>query len=361
MKRFRPGPRAVTLALLLSVTNAAALRAQQTGPVLKSGAVEVSINGRVQTQLNTTSVEDEPASEVILRRVRLEALVKVNDVVSGKIQPDFAGDRVSLKDAYLRVTLDPALQLVAGKAHRPFSTITITSSTRILPVERGVRIRGVDNDWDEFNLVADLGYADRDVGLQLQGQPRGAPLGLSYAAGYFNGPARDEAGSESSYQLAARIGVQPAKDLRVAAAWSSRHFGYESDVVPGETFLRRGNAWQADVEIGSHAPGFHAVGEVAMGDFDPLTDRRFVGAQAWLAFRTDTVSAKISAVEPLFRVSHGSVDAEGADLELGGTLLTPGVNVYLGGLNRVMFNWDFWRPADGETQNSFKAQFQLAF
>ena len=363
MKRVRYASASVTLALFLSVTGAPALRAQHsgTGPVLKAGAAEISINGRVQTQLNTTSVEDEPASEVILRRVRLEATVKVNDVVSGKIQPDFAGDRVSLKDAYLKVTLDPALQLVAGQAHRPFSVITMTSSTRILPIERGARIRGVEDDWDEFNLVSELGYADRDVGLQVQGQPRGAPLGLSYAAGYFNGPARDEAGSESSYQLAARVGVEPVKNVRVAAAWSSRHFGYESEDVPGETFLRRGNAFQADVEVGSHAPGFHAIGEVAAGDFDPLTDRRFVGAQAWLAFRTDTVSSKITAVEPVFRVSHGNVDAEGSGLELGGTLLTPGVNVYLGGWNRVMFNWDFWKPVDGETQNSFKAQFQLAF
>lgn len=364
MKRFRSVPAAVTLALLLSVTDAPCLHAQQsgTGPVLKAGAAEISINGRVQTQLNTTSVEDEPASEIILRRVRLEATVKVNDVVSGKIQPEYAGSRVSLRDAYLRITLDPALQLVAGQAHRPFSVMTIMSSTRILPIERGVRIRGVEDDWDEFNLVSGLGYSDRDVGLQVQGQPRGAPLGLTYAAGYFNGPARDEAGNESSYQLAARLGAEPVKNVRVAAAWSSRHFGYESDDVAGETFLRRGNAFQADIEVGSHASGFHAIGEVATGDFDPLTDRRFVGAQAWLAFRTDTVSSKITAVEPVFRVSYGDVNAEDPSaLDLGGTLLTPGVNVYLGGWNRVMFNWDFWKPVDGETQNSFKAQFQLAF
>ena len=47
--------------------------------------------------------------------------------------------------------------------------------------------------------------------------------------------------------------------------------------------------------------------------------------------------------------------------EGGGTLVTPGVNLYLGGLNRIMFNWDFWNPLTGESQNSFKTQFQLAF
>jgi hypothetical protein len=41
--------------------------------------------------------------------------------------------------------------------------------------------------------------------------------------------------------------------------------------------------------------------------------------------------------------------------------VTPGINLYLGGQNRVMFNYDFWNPTDGERQGSFKTQFQLAF
>ncbi len=44
-----------------------------------------------------------------------------------------------------------------------------------------------------------------------------------------------------------------------------------------------------------------------------------------------------------------------------GTLFTPGINVYLGGLNRVMFNYDLWSPDGAGTEGSFKVQFQLGF
>ncbi|HEU0052605.1 MAG TPA: porin, partial [Longimicrobium sp.] len=208
--------------------------------MLKAGAMEITIGGRVQTQFNTTDVDTEPATEFTLRRIRLEATVKVNDVVSGKIQPDFAGNRVSMKDAYLKLTFDPAFQLLAGQANRPFGVIQPTSSTRVLPIERGVRIRGVEEALDENELVVELGYADRDVGLQVMGAPTGAPLGFSYQAGFFNGPARAQAGAENTYQLGARVAVEPVHALKMGAAWSSRDF-VTTEGLPGEEVdVRRG-------------------------------------------------------------------------------------------------------------------------
>lgn len=361
MTRSRAYAAVVTVALLSSVTN---LRAQEepAGPTLKSGALEVSINGRVHTQFNTTSVDEHPATELILRRVRLETVVKVNDVVSGKIQPEYAGSRVSLRDAYLLITLDPALQVLAGQAHRPFGIITQTSSNRILAAERGVRIRGVNEAWDQHNLVAELGYSDRDVGLQLMGAPKGAPLGMSYAAGFFNGPARAEAGPENTYQLAARVAVSPFRRAKVGASWSSRDFVTAEGLPEEELELERGNAWALDVELGSYAPGAHFVGEVSYGDFNPFVGSRFLGAQGWLAWRSGKMSDKLSAIEPLVRVSYGDPNAnDRGDAANGGTLITPGLNLYLGGQNRVMFNLDLWNPDTGDSQQSFKTVFQLAF
>lgn len=330
--------------------------------MLKTGAAEITINGRVHTQFNTTDAEGEPASEIVLRRVRLEATVKVKDVVSGKIQPDFAGDRVSLKDAYLKITLDPALAFIAGQAHRPFGILTQTSSNRILAAERGVRIRGVSGAFDEQNILTELGYSDRDVGLQVTGAPEGAPLGLSYAAGYFNGPARDDAEGETTYQLAARLAVEPVDGLKAGASWSSRDFVTSEGLPDGEVLEERGNAWALDVEVGDYAPGLHFVGEVAYGDFNPFAGSRFLGAQGWLAWRSPTTRRKITNVEPVVRLSYGDPNANGrGDITGGGTLVTPGVNVYFGSQNRILLNYDIWNPDVGETRNSFKAQFQLAF
>ena len=383
MPQTRAVSTAVTIFLALSVT--LPLPAQQrSAPVLRTEALEISINGRVHTQLNTTTVEGEPATEWELRRVRLEATVKVNDVVTGKIQPDFAGNRVSLKDAYLRLTLDPALQILAGQAHRPFGVISPTTSNRILPVERGVRIRGVTEALDQYNLVSGLGYSERDVGLQVTGAPRGAPLGLSYAAGFFNGPARADAGGETTYQLVARLAAQPAPGVRVGAGWSRRHFASTAGQPDDAVAIEPGDAWEVDLEVRPRAPrhpepadsaappptpvredelpGVRVVGELSYGDYDPFQGTRFLGAQAWLAWRSRPLSSRVAGVEPVFRASYGDPNANDRGFAPGaGLLLTPGVNVYLGGWNRVMFNYDVWNPEEGRTRPSFKTQFQLAF
>jgi CRISPR/Cas system-associated exonuclease Cas4 (RecB family) len=52
---------------------------------LKSKATELTVTGRVHLQWNSTSVDDELSNEFLMRRARLTAELKINDVVSGKI------------------------------------------------------------------------------------------------------------------------------------------------------------------------------------------------------------------------------------------------------------------------------------
>lgn len=360
-------PRAASRVLLLSLAAAlapAALRAQEADSVVfRANALEVSLNGRLQTQFNTTTVEAEPSTEIALRRVRLEATVRVNDWITAKIQPEYAGSRVSLRDAYVRFAFDPALALVAGQAHRPFGTIVPTSSTRMLPIERGVRIRGLPNAREEHNLITELGYADRDVGLQLTGAPEWAPLGLSYALGVFNGPARGDARELNTYQLAARAAIHPVSPLRVGASWSRRDFVVPDSGNEDVLGIRGGHAWAVDAEYGRYAPGLHLLAEAAWGDYDPAEDVTFTGVQGWLGYRTGALTSRLTGIEPVLRVSTGDVDGEPTRLAVeGGTLVTPGVNLYFGPLNRIMVNYDFWSPdGDGDREGSFKVQFQAAF
>jgi hypothetical protein len=343
------------LAVVSLVTVAGSASAQQTGPVLRAGAAEITIGGRVHTQFTTSTVDTVPVQEWVLRRIRLESTVKVNDVVGGKIQLDFAGNKVTIKDAYLTMDLDPALRILAGNAHRPFGIITQTTSNRILFAERGTRIRGLGEAWDQHNLVAELGYSDRDLGLQAMGAPHGAPLGFFYAAAFTNGPARKPAVHDDTYQLSARAGVHPARNTTLAASWSRRDFAH------GDT-TDTGMAWALDGEIGHYGPGFHLLAEASYGDFNPAAGAHFFGAQTWLAYRTPELHGRIKHIEPALRLSHGDPDVEDdLDVADGGTLITPGLNLYLGGLNRIMINWDVWRADNGRRENSFKTQFQLAF
>lgn len=357
-------PRRISLVTFALLLGTAAPAAGQGFTVQGPDSTRITFNGRVQTLFNTTSVEDEPQAELELRRVRLEANLQLNRVVSGKIQPEFAGSRVSLRDAYVRFTLDPAFQIWAGQAHRPFGVVSPQSTTRLIPIEKGLRIRGVDDAYEHFNLLSELGYSDRDVGLQLRGEPRNAPLGLSYAVGWFNGPARTEAPGENSGQVVARVAVAPVSGVRVGASYSRRNFFLldDEDVVVDDA---SGDAGGVDLELGSDRGGLHAIGELSFGDFDPFTDSEFMGMQGILAYRTGRLSSTISAVEPLVRVSHGDPTYTGdEELEpdvVGGTLITPGVNLWVGGLNRIAINYEVWNPLRGETVHSFKTMFQLAF
>jgi hypothetical protein len=355
MRRSRVG--ALCLALLSAGTARAATAQQGTGPVLKLNGVEIQIAGRVQTQFNTSPIDSVPSSEMILRRVRLEAIIRVNKVVSGKVQPDFAGDRVTLKDAYLKLDFSPAFQVLTGKAYRPFSLLEQTSSTRILPIERGVLIRGLEAA-DQLEIIHSLGYSDRDIGLQVMGAPTGAPLGLSYAAAVLAGPLTHKTGHKETYQYSARATARPIKTMTVGASWSNRAFAKGTTATGFD--IQRGNAYELDAELGTYAPGFHVLAEASHGDYDAIANTTFDGAQTWLAYRTKAVNTAVTALEPIFRASHSSIS--GASEERGGTLLTPGFNVYFSPLNRVMVNYDVWLPhAGGPSQRSFKAMFQLAF
>jgi hypothetical protein len=328
-------------------------QAGAAGPALRSGATEIQLNGRVQTQFNTSSAEGVPTTEWLVRRARLDVRVAVNELVSGRVQADFAGAQATLVDAFMRLRFDPGLELVAGRAFRPFGRIEQTSSARILPIERGLQIRGLDRSVDQYRVASSLGYSGRDVGLQVAGAPAGAPLGLTYAAGVFRGPAAAAAGSEDTRQFAARFTVAPVGQLRLGAGWSARDF-----VAPagGAAAPRAGRAFELDAEYGAEAAGPRVIAELSTGDLDPFAGSSFRGAQLWLGYRFLAEGGRLTGIEPMLRVSHSRVPEA-----RGGTLLTPGLNLYVGGWNRVMFNYDVWQAADGATDGSFKASFQLVF
>jgi hypothetical protein len=340
---------------------------EATSVQVTSRAVEMAIGGRVQTLFSTTSAEAADPTAVPpvpamweMRRARLELAVRATPVLSGRLQSEFAGAQPAIRDAYLQFDLSPAARLWVGNAFRPFGLIPQTSSVLILPVERGARIRGV-GALDHYNLVQGLGYADRDVGVQLRGALPGAPLGLNYAVGMFNGPDQAIAGERLSIQFAGRVGVVLAPDVRVGAGWSRRDFVRPTESVASPE-VRAGTAWEVDLEYGGYAPGVHVVGEISWGDQDPFPTTadhpaRFRAAQLWAGYRTPPLGARLTNLEPILRVSHGD-----PDLGPGGTLLTPGLNLYFGPLNRIMVNFEAWQPyGDGDTVYSLKTMFQMAF
>ncbi|MDZ7779568.1 MAG: porin [Gemmatimonadota bacterium] len=317
-------------------------------------ALELELGGRLHTQLNTTSVDGEPASRLLIRRARVELGVQLPNGISGAIQPEFGNGGVSLKDAYVEMEVSPTLALRAGSTYRPFGLLEQTSSKRILPVERGLRVRGLAA-WDEYAVLNSLDYSDRDVGLVLLGAPS---EDVDVTAGVFRGPLHGQVGANSSYQYVARVRGRTAEDLWIGTAWSSRHF-----VVGAGPELERGHAFEIDLEYGSFTPGWHALAEVAFGDADQVADANFHGGHAWIAYRTEPSEGRGVMLEPLLRLSHADVGIGQQPLTPpGGTLLTPGVAVYFGPANRIAVNYDlWWGGRDSEDASSFKVMFQMGF
>ena len=337
----------------------------------------VTLTGLVQTQFDTSS-EAEDETDLRLRRVRLGAEIQVAPRVTGRIDAELAnaatGGSAELNEAYAQIELAPAALLLVGKGGRPFGIVDATGAGELTPIERGAVVRGAQ-PVEQYRTLEAIAYAGRSVGVQLQGDVPGLPVGLAYAAGYFSGTTGEEGGSADIHQLAARVAVTPVPAVTVGLAATSRSFGSDEragfDADGGVTGAdpsgerQRGAAYAVDVEIGENGrPGPRLLAELAAGTLDPFADARFVSAQGWAAWRVPVGAPLVDAVEPLFRASWADNDGPLGDLD--GTLLTPGVNVYLAERTRVMLNLDVFLPGAGSpgdpgTLYAVRSQVQIAF
>ncbi len=362
-------------AVLFSVC---ALPSNASAVEVKSKASEIKLTGQVHTQFNTSSVEGELGSEFLVRRVRLTAEVKLNDFVSGKVQPDYGSGKLTLKDAYMKLTCGPNLGFRLGQFKRPFDLFELTSSTKILVVERALKIRGVGGMRSLSSLTEKLGYSDRDVGVEMSVSGREGRLRLVAAVTNGTGanhvPSKTD-GAVSEKQYTGRFSMKPMKNeaLTVSVAGSFRPYVLpeeDSAAVMGadEPEVEYAKAVQADMEWGDWKSGPHVQAGAVWGEnwdawgAGETEAPRFTAAQligAW-KFGVDD-NRYVEAVEPLIRVSYADPDGDTADD--GGVLVTPGVQFFFAGRNKVALNVDIFLPeADGEeTEYSIKAQSSVHF
>jgi hypothetical protein len=344
-------------------------------------AVTVSLNGRMQFQWNSTSVDTVeagtpttpiPSSTFETRRVRLEANVTVEEWIRGMVEADFALGRLVLKQVWMSLQVDPALVVRAGQFKKPFSLIELRSSTQNAVIERGVRIRNLEQalavadptqprfrnlvlPGEEYALLAAQNYMSYDMGVELSG----AYGALGWAAGVFNGTGADARDENNAKQLAARVTVAPqvGKPLRLGAGVSHSEMNFPAANSPGRS---AGNAVELDAELGGFRNGLWVLAE-ATGGRNLATDGTFRGAQGVVSYFLGTGTGRIEGVEPVARVSWGDPDDDIDDDA--GLLVTPGINLYFFGRNRLMFNWDIYMAQNDaiDTHYAGRAQINLHF
>lgn len=327
-------------------------------------AVALKPHGYAQVQFNTSSVDNEKVagSTFEFRRVRLGVDIAVREWITGRIETDITNGRLRPSDVFMNLQIDPALGLQVGQFKKPFSAIELTSSSKVIPIERNTRIRGLADALivddapspsaigDEHGLLDTFGYLGRDIGAALHGE-----LGrFGYSVGIFNGAGANQPDANDGKSFAGRLEFTPGEmPLRFGAAASHR----ETGVGAAE---RDGIAFEVDAEWGAfRRPGLRVIGEVTTGDNLVLDDATFTGAQVWASWFRPLDGARVEGLEPLVRASWGDPGDDTQDDS--GVLVTPGVNVYFFGRNRLMLNWDVYMPADSrfETAHAVRVQLQL--
>ncbi|CAN5625319.1 hypothetical protein BH23GEM9_BH23GEM9_27190 [soil metagenome] len=347
----------------------------------QSAPVRVNLGGRMHYQWSSTSVDAaETASGASVssttfehRRVRLSADVQLSDWIHGRVEPEFAMGRLQLRNAWIAFELDSAVVLRAGQFKKPFGLVQLTSSSTLAVIERGVRIRGLENalrhadeeplvdlrgelmTGEHFTLQDVQRYSAYDMGVAVEGR-HGA---VGWSAGVFNGQGPDTRNEDAGVSAAARLSwsIAAAAPFTVSGAWSRRALNWPT---PLSTEGRSGNAFAVDVELGGFRRGVWLLAEAMTGD-NLATEERFAGAHAILSYFAATGQRRVEGIEPVGRISYGDPDRTIDGDE--GLLLTPGLNLYFVGRNRLMLNWDVYVPqgAAFTTHHAARAQVNLHF
>lgn len=397
--------RATALAFLVSTLLPGCRARAQSDLEVTADAVTVDLTGRVQTQASTSSCSDFPVEadspcaeqppglDIFMRRVRFAATVTILQLqkddetipfLVGKVEPDFGDvDDVVLRDAYGRLTFSDHVKVQIGQFKRPFDGFNLVSSSRLLTVERDLDIPGVPGlraaSLGEFTSRFNLG--SYDIGAMLFGAAGDGRI--EYRVGAFNGePSGVNNDRNADKQFAGRlrynleVGDVP---LSVAAAAAFTDLPFQgADDQPGRP--RSGKFYQNYeffAELGRYEPGPHVQAGVVFGDnplenefgADPVLaedeDANFASMVAWQvigAYRFPvTATPFVESLEPAFRVTRAEPNTDLEDDEVWG--ITPGVNIYFYGRNKLQLNWDLATFAGDrfDSVNSFKTQFQVYF
>lgn len=348
---------------------------------IKSEAAEIKITGRLHAMYDYSSAAEELSSVFLIRRARLTMEIKINDWIEGKIQPEFSTgfgleNGLRLKDAYIDFIFSDPFRIRIGQFKRPFDVFELTSSTVMLVIERTGLVRGVDDcagvgaNCSYSRMTEKLGFADRDVGLEIGGVIAGHWV---WSASTTNGAIFedlvrliDSAGEDSLvFSDAKSFGgrLEYRRDnLKVGTNVAAHDYANEVR----DYIVEYGLGYGVDVDWGSYSsPGWHLKAGITAGDNWRVLDSvgnpaGFWTTQGVLAYRLGIADNKyLEGIEVVGRAAYTDPNTDSSDDE--GLLLTPGLITYFSGRNRAAINADIYKPGIGDTEISVKVMAYLYF
>ncbi len=172
--------------------------------------------------------EGDPANEFEVAMARVKLQWREGKWLRTRLQFDAnqifkeEGARASLRDGWVELRFGRYLHLKMGQFKRPFSALELRGRSRLEIIGRGPA-NGL--------LIEDLGFGDRDLGLQLSGNFGPGKRRVSYALGLFNGPGRNrpETDGNGAKDVVGRVEVRARRWLTFGANASVKLF--DTDTV----------------------------------------------------------------------------------------------------------------------------------
>lgn len=360
-------------------------------------APTIQVQGRIQVQYRLSSGDSSSnynnsalpqVSNIFeVRRLRIQTNVRFGDNITLVIQPSFEMAALRMRDAFVRVGLNPRFGVTIGQEKSPFQRYELNSSNNLLSIERGLRVLRLANREGLNDLLVNNGYASHDLGAFVDYV--GPDSRLTVKAGVQSGSresATDVNNAKSFFGRATAIVMTNADNqpvLQLGASFASRDRAICQTLgTPASTCTayfadssKRTNAFGLDAEWGGFRPGFHVFADFATGDNVPITARKatgrntgnldsvstpittFMGVSLIGAYRINTTGPDtrlIKIFEPAVRVDYLDPDTKTGNNQ--GLLITPVLNIYFANTVVLRAGFDFYSYKDANTGTSRSAR-----
>ena len=347
------------------------------------GIHSLKFGGRIMTDYAIWDNGSETFSGTEFRRIRFFNSGKVYDNVKYKLQLDFAGGDVSIKDVYMETSLPYFVNFKVGHFKEPFRLEALTSSKYITFMERALPIA--------FSPERNVGIMLHDSFLDDK---------LSIQAGLFReASSGDDVNIEDVRNITTRITFLPINNdenlLHLGAAFSSRSSSDDTYSVSSRAENHLGTKLlDMDLEdvSGMNLMGaemafvmgsFSVQGEYVMNSVEAMEDYSFSGYYGQVSYfltgekrKYKNSLAGFDRVKPNKNMKEGEglgafeIAARYSSMDLSeahaGTLndITVGLNWYLNPCTRLMFNYVMGTLDDHgveTTENTFQCRMQIDF
>jgi len=265
-----------TKSLLLLFTLSAFQVSGQTNLVSNSPVEKLKISGLFQPRYDFVDDTTKASSNGFkIRRFEFKLATELNDWIGFDLNYDFSpkstGGTGDLRDAILRFKLNDFAKISVGQFKKPvLKEEFLTGAGSIRLVDRGLLAK-----W-----LTDNNFAERDLGIGINGDTKKLDIPVSYWAGIFNGNGKNNASdNNSAKQIVAHLEYKPLDFLTVGGGFTT--IGYNNNFAGSSKNKSVADSTKSKTQI-NWQTAFGGNVELVFGDLSVISEYyQFDNAKLW--------------------------------------------------------------------------------